>query len=799
MVPTRAWATLLFLLTAVAVAGCDGGHGRYLNHLERGKQYLAQNNLPKAGVEFRNALQIQPRDAQAAYLSGRVEELRGNLADALALYQASLDSSPEFDPARASLAKILVLGGQAPRALETVGPGLIRHPDSPELLAASAAAHHQLKDEPAAMADALRAVEIAPSNEDAIAVLAGLHQAAGDYSQALAVATAGAQKVPNSVDLRQILASLYFATGDTEKAEEQLRRIIELRPQELPPRLRLAIRLAQAHRLDEAQQILEVAVAALPKEPAAKLALVDFLATQRSRGDGERRLRGFIALEPGNAELMFGLGALLQRFGAAPEAIATYQEIIRHGGTDANGLLARDRIAALNIEAGQTEAAEKLAAEVLKVNPRDSDALLIHANLALDRNDPTAAIVDLRSVARDQPKLVSVYRMLARAHLAKGETALAEEALRAGVAAAPEDVSGNIELAQFLAQTDRIAQAVTLLEESVRRSPESSRAREALVRALLAKGDLAAARAAAEDLKRLIPQSSLGYFLAGTVAQDDKRWDDAASNLERAFELESTIANLTALARLEIARGRPAAAIAMVKGVAARDAPNVERLELLGDLYLSLNDTARAAQTLTQARELDPKRWMLYRDLALVRIAQNDPAAAIAECEAGVRLAPGEPQLAQQLAALYEKAGRIDEAIARYETLYRANARERQFAANNLAMLLVTYKNDKASLERARELTAGFASSQDAALLDTHGWVRFKRREYQDALTTLERAAERAPESRVIRYHLGMAELQLGQRDRARTALEFAVSGRASFAGSAEARTALAGLGAGSG
>jgi predicted Zn-dependent protease len=109
-------------------------------------------------------------------------------------------------------------------------------------------------------------------------------------------------------------------------------------------------------------------------------------------------------------------------------------------------------------------------------------------------------------------------------------------------------------------------------------------------------------------------------------------------------------------------------------------------------------------------------------------------------------------------------------------------------------MLLVTYKTDKASLDRARSLTVGFATSDNASFLDTVGWVRFKRREYKDAVVVLERAADRSPDSKVIRYHLGMAELRTGEREHARTNLESALSGAADFAGSEEARSALASL-----
>ena len=69
--------------------------------------------------------------------------------------------------------------------------------------------------------------------------------------------------------------------------------------------------------------------------------------------------------------------------------------------------------------------------------------------------------------------------------------------------------------------------------------------------------------------------------------------------------------------------------------------------------------------------------------------------------------------------------------------------------------------------------------------------MRFKLGDLNDALPTLERAAERSPQSKVIHYHLAMAELKAGQRDKARTNLETALSGTPRFTGTDEARATL--------
>jgi tetratricopeptide (TPR) repeat protein len=788
-------SSLAAFAALLALTGCGGAHSRYESYMARGNQYFVAGNLDKASVEFRNALQIEPRNAEAFYLNGRVAERRGNIREAIDFYQGAVDAQPNDDRARASLAKVFILGGAVQRALEVMSPGLLEHPDNPDLLAARAAARHELKDDAEAREDAQRAVALAPTNENGIAVLAALDLRAGEPAKAVSLASDAVAKVPGSVDLRRILASVYLSTDQADKAEEQMRKIVALEPSEMTPRMQLATQLLNAHKLDEAQRVLEDAVRDLPHRDGAKLALVDFITTQRSREAGAKTLHDFIAREPDNEDLRLALGALLQRTGTTQEAVAIYRDVIRREGTGSKGLAARDRIAAIDIADGQYNEARKLIEEVLVQSARDDDALIIRSNIELAQNDPTSAIVDLRAVLRDQPKSVSLQRSLARAYLAKNEPALAEEALRAALDAAPEDASVRIELAQFLIQTERASQAVTLLEETVHNAPANPQAREALVHAYIANRDSRSARTAAEDLKALRPDAPEGYYLAGLIAHDENRAEDGEKNLERALELQpGSLEILTSLTRFSLEQGRNAVAIARLQSSLERDPHNLQLLDLLGGTYLETKDLAHATEILTRAISLNPRSWVAYRDLARVRLAVGDVEGSIANYQTAVRLAPTQPRAVTELADLYEKQGRIDEAISCYEGLYKGDPGARQLAANNLAMLLVTHKTDQASLDRARVLTAGFETSANASLLDTDGWVHFKRREFRDAVAVLERAADRSPDSKVIRFHLGMAQLRTGERDNARNNLESALSGPGKFDGSEEARSALASL-----
>ncbi len=290
------------------------------------------------------------------------------------------------------------------------------------------------------------------------------------------------------------------------------------------------------------------------------------------------------------------------------------------------------------------------------------------------------------------------------------------------------------------------------------------------------------------------PDSVPAAYLSGMVAERQNRPDDAQKEYERALTLQPRAFDvLAALAHLEMARHREAQANALVKAAIERDAKNPLAYNLLGELYLAQHDIPAAIGALSTAVTLAPDWWLTYRNLALAKFAGKDTAGAIASYQAGIKAAPSEPQLVTELALLYEGQSRADDAISLYEAWLQRNPRV-QGAMNNLAMLLVTYRKDRPSLDRARDLSAPFASSSNGTLLDTNGWVHFKRGEFPDALSVLERAADRAPNSPEIRYHLGMAELESGRADRARSDLQTAVSAAGKRPWSDDARKALAAL-----
>lgn len=796
---SRAVKYLIVTATLAALVGCGGAASRFESHMNRGKAYFDKRDFLHANIEFRNAMQISPKDDRARLMAARTSEAIGQIGPAAAMYQAIIDSSPENVEARASLGRILLFAGYPQRALDTVEPGLAKHPDAPSLLTVRSGARMQLDDKAGAAADADRALTLAPLNEEALGLRVGLYEAMGERAKAIALLSDALKRLPESPDLRDVLVNLDLAAGDPAKAEEQLHTLIKLRPRALRYRRALALYYAADHRLDDAQRELEAAVAAIPNSNEPKLMLVDFMVTQRTRDQGETLLRSYVQKAPDNYELQLSLGSFLQYSGKTREALDAYGKVVQRDGTGPMGLMARDRIAAIYAEQGRKADARTLLGEVLQKNPRDDDALTLRAEMALADHDASAAISDLRAVLRDRPRSTRTQQMLANAYISNGQTALAEQGLRAAIDVNPGEIQLRTQLAQLLMGAGHVDQAIPILLEAIQQAPQDPAPRELLAHAYLNNHDLAAAAKVATDLKTLLPSAGTGWYLAGLAAEGAGQLDQAKAELEHALgqQPRQAIDVLTALVKLDIRRKQPDQAITLLRSVLNQDPKNALVANLLGETYLSQKQFNEAAASLNTAVALAPAWWVPYHNLALAKLAAGDGSGAVSTYESGIK-ASQEGRLVTELARCYEKQGRVDDAIASYESWYRRNPHERT-VANNLAMLLVTYKSDRGSLDRAKELVAGFASSDDGILLDTNGWVHFKRAEYSEALPTLEKAVERSPGSTEIRYHLGMAEMLTGRHDRARSDLEAAVSGSANAPWSQEARTALATLKARSG
>jgi tetratricopeptide (TPR) repeat protein len=779
------------LLAALALAGCGGAEARKARHLEKGHAFFAANNFDKARIEFRNALQIAPNDSEARYENGLVDEKLGNPREAAQFYQGAIDSNTDNVEARAALGRLYVFGGAPDRAMETIKPALIKHPEDAALLTVRAAARVQLKDVDGALQDAEHAVQLAPTSENAVAVLAGIYKSKNEPEKAQTLLENSVKLIPNTVDLRLALVQLYASLGQEPKVEALLIDLVRLNPQDKAHRLRLAQFYARLSHLDEAERTLREGIKALPEDRTLKVALIDFLAARHTRDAAAKELDLMIAANPKDYDLRLAQAQFYEQGKDNTRAEAIYQKIIAAAEFNPPGITARDRLAALEIQNNDVAGAEKLLAEVLAKNPRDNEALILRGDLSLSQKDPKSAIADLRSVLRDQPNAIGVMRTLARAHLANGEPALAEETMRRAVDANPKDAGARLDLAQLLAELGKPEQAKPVIDELVKQQPDNMTALETQFRIAAATGDKSEAQAAADAMVATHPKTALGYLHQGAVAESNQRLDDALRLYSTSLDLAPEATEpLEAVSRLLVKMNRLPEALKRLDAVAAQFPKVPIALNVKGQILLSAQRAPEAEAAFKSAIEREPKWWVPYRGLAVAQAAAKDTDGAMATLRGAIATVQQPQPLQAELANLYEHLGKPRDAIQVYEDELRKDPNA-DVAANNLAMLLITYGKDPQSLDRAKTLSARFASSNNAAFLDTYGWVLYKHGDSAAAVAALQTAVSKTPDSPISLYHLGMAQASAGQDGAARDNLMRSLQSGRSFAGMDEAKATL--------
>src|SRR6202012_737205 len=111
----------------------------------------------------------------------------------------------------------------------------------------------------------------------------------------------------------------------------------------------------------------------------------------------------------------------------------------------------------------------------------------------------------------------------ARAHLANGEPALAEETMRRAVDANPTNAVARMDLARLLIDLHKPEQAKPVVDELVKQQPTNLDALAAQFQIAAANKDMVSAKAAADALVATNPKLALGYFYQGAVAEKEQK------------------------------------------------------------------------------------------------------------------------------------------------------------------------------------------------------------------------------------------------------------------------------------
>ena len=204
---------------------------------------------------------------------------------------------------------------------------------------------------------------------------------------------------------------------------------------------------------------------------------------------------------------------------------------------------------------------------------------------------------------------------------------------------------------------------------------------------LIERGDLAGAEKRAQVALQTLPPHAEVWRLLAISQLKSGRFDAAARSLIQAAKLDPTsIEVLCNLAAVEIHRGQVGNAVGTLERALTLAPNHIGALNNLGRLRHQLGDHAGAAQCFERSLRADPGRAESWFDLANTSTALHHWSAAESHVRQGLKLNPQSGDGWYVLGYLYERQGRLDDAVQPYRKSMELSPRSH--TAHNLALVL---------------------------------------------------------------------------------------------------------------
>jgi tetratricopeptide (TPR) repeat protein len=265
-------------------------------------------------------------------------------------------------------------------------------------------------------------------------------------------------------------------------------------------------------------------------------------------------------------------------------------------------------------------------------------------------------------------------------------------------------------------------------------------------------------------------QSAEVHLGKGYEAMRNERYEDAAREFRAALAIDDSLV-MRACFPLGVAlfeqRNYPAARTEFetVRKLAGEQ-PGI--FYYIGRIDQEEHNYQEAIENLSKAAEKPPFPDTAFY-LGLAYLKAGDEQNAEKWLKEAVRVNPGDSRAFYQLATLYRKQGRTEEANAAF-----ARTKEEKTASDKLTQLKMEcgQELDHGLTEKARSLCERLNDTSDPEKLAALGVLYGQHGFTEEALVPLRRAAELSPRSPQMQYNLAYTYYRLGRFSEARAPLE---------------------------
>jgi tetratricopeptide (TPR) repeat protein len=758
----RVVCVCIFVASLAATLGCGVTKEAYL---AKGNALLATGKYQDASLNYRKAIQKDSAFGEAYYRLGltAVKLEQGKLAfdsllRAVQLLPANEDAKERFADVCLSF---YLADASHPQVLYTQIAKI-----SDELLSKNTNSYEglMLKGYLAVTDQKLtpgidflqRALRVNPSNPGVAAELVHALLQNGQIQEGESLGLDLARRNPSYAPIYDLLYDFYLKANRASDAENILKTKVTSNSNAADYIIQLARHYSRVHKITEMQATLRRLLQDSSNFPKARLQVGDFYLGLREYGT----------------------------------AVRYYQE-----GLDANPAAAiklayqkRSVVALLGL--GNKDAAIQLAAQVVKENPSDSEALHLHVGILLDsgkRENADLAIRELQTLVAQIPGNASWLLQLGSAYRLKGDLNAARDQFAAAIKRQNDLLAARYQLAEIDLLQQQPAQAVQQADRILELRPHDRRARLLRTGGWIALGDAAAART---DLARLIqeaPQDTEPQLQLGLLAIAEKQYATAIGVLSKYRRSgDARVWDGLAIAYLRQKQYDKAREV-LDEGL--RNTPDSPMLlRELADTEALSGQYDLAMEQLRKLLSLDPKSVHLLLRVAEVYELKGDRDNEIASYRHACELAPNDLSAGLSLADALVRAGRTAEARKEFERVVKAHP-ENAPALNNAAFFLADSGGDLDEALRLAQRALQRIPNQPV-FSDTVGYIYLKKGLNDSAVQTFSNLARKYPFA-IFHYHLGLALYAKGDKTTARKELQSALSGNPSPEDKARIRVLL--------
>jgi cellulose synthase operon protein C len=740
---SRARFVRLFVLVffiAALLTGCSRDPNvRKQKFLESGNRYRDKGKLREAAIQYSNAIQVDPRFAEAHYQLGETYLKLKDFNRAGAEFSRTIDLTPDNYPAHLELANLLV----AIRQLNEAQPHLdflkSAQPDSADTHTAWGNFYAMQDNLGAAVAETQKAIAADPSRADSYLNLALLQVRAQLPDQAEGNLKKAAELGPTNMDVQLALGGFYQSRGRLIEAEQQFK-----------------------HSIDVA-----------PHDPAPRAAYVRLLMTEGKRGESEAFLLQTKHDLADDSEGYRMLGDFYFADGQLDKATAEYASLFSQHPKDPQ---VKKNYIQLLILKNRLDEANKLNDEILKVNPHDSIGLVYRGQIRLRQNDPIGAIDALQAAIRDDPSNAVAHYHLGLALGMQNNEAQSEVELRSAVGLQPELTDAQRALAAIEIRRndlDALTQTAQQIIYGAPNSPDGYLLRGA---AEMARGKFSDAESDIHKATEIAPASPAPYVQMGNLHQAQKQYPDAIKSYQQALDKDgNSVDALQGIMNAYLAQKQVDQAIAAARAQIAKQPANSGFYDLLGTALFGKKDFSSADAAFHKSVELDKNNSDALLKLAQVQTAEGSVNQALTTYQQSIKDHPREISFYLLAGMLYESQHQYDQAKSMYQQALNIQP-ENPLASNNLAYVMLQQGgNVDVALAMAQTARRGMPDSPAAA--DTLGYAYFQKGVYQSAIDMFQESLRLSQKNgssddATVHYHLALAYEKTKQTASARQQLE---------------------------